>query len=174
MGRQRNPRIGDLPLMEDFRMEAINMDARGLLDYWERVRAGLIDTIDGFSDDELDFKAFDRAYTVRQLILHIAHEEYGEVQYGLTGRLSQFPPPFPEEDYPTLASLRTRLADTHDQTRGYLQSIDKRTLDGSFVAPWGAERPLIDFVVHVIEHEIHHRGELSLILGLLGKEGLDA
>ena len=27
---------------------------------------------------------------------------------------------------------------------------------------------------HVIEHEIHHRGELSLILGLLGREGLDA
>jgi uncharacterized damage-inducible protein DinB len=27
---------------------------------------------------------------------------------------------------------------------------------------------------HVVEHEIHHRGELSLILGLLGREGLDA
>jgi uncharacterized damage-inducible protein DinB len=26
---------------------------------------------------------------------------------------------------------------------------------------------------HVLEHEIHHRGELSLILGLLGREGLD-
>jgi uncharacterized damage-inducible protein DinB len=27
---------------------------------------------------------------------------------------------------------------------------------------------------HLIEHEIHHRGELSLILGLLGREGLNA
>jgi uncharacterized damage-inducible protein DinB len=26
---------------------------------------------------------------------------------------------------------------------------------------------------HVLEHEIHHRGELSLIHGLLGREGLD-
>ncbi len=26
---------------------------------------------------------------------------------------------------------------------------------------------------HVLEHEIHHRGELSLILGFLGKQGLD-
>jgi len=25
-----------------------------------------------------------------------------------------------------------------------------------------------------MEHEIHHRGELSLILGLFGREGLDA
>jgi len=27
---------------------------------------------------------------------------------------------------------------------------------------------------HTIEHEIHHRGELSLTLGLLGRAGLDA
>jgi uncharacterized damage-inducible protein DinB len=25
----------------------------------------------------------------------------------------------------------------------------------------------------VLEHEVHHRGELSLIHGLLGREGLD-
>jgi uncharacterized damage-inducible protein DinB len=29
-------------------------------------------------------------------------------------------------------------------------------------------------ILHVIEHEIHHRGELSLKLGLLDREGLDA
>jgi uncharacterized damage-inducible protein DinB len=29
-------------------------------------------------------------------------------------------------------------------------------------------------VWHVMEHEIHHRGELSLLLGMLGHEGLDA
>ncbi|MCE5207568.1 MAG: DinB family protein [Chloroflexi bacterium] len=27
---------------------------------------------------------------------------------------------------------------------------------------------------HTLEHEIHHRGELSLTLGLLGHKGLDA
>ena len=26
---------------------------------------------------------------------------------------------------------------------------------------------------HVLEHEIHHRGELSFILGTLGRTGLD-
>ena len=29
-------------------------------------------------------------------------------------------------------------------------------------------------IEHMIDHEIHHRGELSLILGLLGREGLNA
>jgi uncharacterized damage-inducible protein DinB len=41
-------------------------------------------------------------------------------------------------------------------------------------AQWGETYPLIDMIWHVMEHEIHHRGELSLILGLLGREGLDA
>ena len=31
-----------------------------------------------------------------------------------------------------------------------------------------------DMLWHVLEHEIHHRAELSLTLGLLGHEGLNA
>jgi uncharacterized damage-inducible protein DinB len=38
---------------------------------------------------------------------------------------------------------------------------------------WGEPIPLRWIIWHVLEHEVHHRGELSLILGLLGKEGLD-
>jgi uncharacterized damage-inducible protein DinB len=29
-------------------------------------------------------------------------------------------------------------------------------------------------ISHLLEHEIHHRSELSLILGMLGTDGLDA
>jgi uncharacterized damage-inducible protein DinB len=40
--------------------------------------------------------------------------------------------------------------------------------------PWGATYRLVEMVDHMIEHEVHHRGELSLILGILGREGFDA
>jgi uncharacterized damage-inducible protein DinB len=33
---------------------------------------------------------------------------------------------------------------------------------------------MLEMLGHILEHEIHHRGELSLILGLLGREGLNA
>jgi len=39
---------------------------------------------------------------------------------------------------------------------------------------WGQRARPIDMLWHVMEHEVHHRAELSLILGLLGREGLDA
>jgi uncharacterized damage-inducible protein DinB len=39
---------------------------------------------------------------------------------------------------------------------------------------WGEVARPIDTLWHLLEHELHHRGELSLMLGLLGRAGLDA
>jgi uncharacterized damage-inducible protein DinB len=33
---------------------------------------------------------------------------------------------------------------------------------------------MLGLLGHVLEHEVHHRAELSLILGMRGKQGLDA
>jgi uncharacterized damage-inducible protein DinB len=52
--------------------------------------------------------------------------------------------------------------------------MDERELGRRIELPWGGHTSLGWVVWHVLEHEIHHRGELSLILGLLGREGLDA
>jgi len=38
---------------------------------------------------------------------------------------------------------------------------------------WGAQVSLGWIVWHVLEHEIHHRGEVFLMLGLLGIEAPD-
>jgi len=35
--------------------------------------------------------------------------------------------------------------------------------DQPIVVPWGESIPLFWIVWHVVEHEIHHRGELSLL-----------
>ncbi len=52
------------------------------------------------------------------------------------------------------------------------RNLTARTL--TVETPWGAKSRRIELLWHVIEHEIHHRGELSLMLGMLGREGLDA
>jgi uncharacterized damage-inducible protein DinB len=38
--------------------------------------------------------------------------------------------------------------------------------------PWDGNGSLAWIIWHVLEHEIHHRGELSLILGIMGRKGL--
>jgi uncharacterized damage-inducible protein DinB len=150
------------------------MDREKVIQIWDRLRRGLLDTIEKFNKEDLDFIPFEGSYSVREIFLHIAQEEYGEIQYGLTRKLDEFPAQFPVEEYTTTESLVTMLTKVHKETVDYLRSLDNEMLAGVLEAQWGERKPLIDFILHVMEHEIHHRGELSLILGLLGRAGLDA
>ena len=42
--------------------------------HWGTVRAGLVETIAKFRDDELDLRPYAGAWSVRELMLHIAQE----------------------------------------------------------------------------------------------------
>jgi uncharacterized damage-inducible protein DinB len=150
------------------------LTASRLLESWTRVRAGLITTIEKFQERDLDFVPFPGSFSVRQIILHIAQEEYGEVQYGITRTIGAFPPAYEDAEYPTVASLQGLLDQVHDQTLLFLDGISDSDLERNVEAGWGGSYPLADMLGHVIEHEVHHRGELSLIHGLLGRDGLDA
>jgi uncharacterized damage-inducible protein DinB len=145
-----------------------------LLRWWDRVRSGLIETIDKFHDADLDFAPFRGAFSVRELVLHIAQEEFGEVQFGIARQIGEFPPPYPVESYPTVAAAKALLADVHESTTRFMGVVTDSQLAAEIEAGWGGTYLLEDMILHVIEHEIHHRGELSLILGLLGRQGLDA
>ncbi|MGC1377809.1 MAG: DinB family protein [Anaerolineales bacterium] len=142
--------------------------------HWAGVRAGLIETLDKFRDEELDFKPFPASWSVRQLMLHIAQEENGELNYGITQTLAGFPPDYDPQDYATVASIRALLASVHSSTLAYLETLTEADLNRVIVTPWGPSYPLIEMLGHILDHEIHHRAELSLILGMLGREGLNA
>ena len=51
--------------------------------------------------------------------------------------------------------------------------LEEPDLDRLIEAPWGKQIILGWIIWHELEHETHHRGELSLILGIVGHEGLD-
>jgi uncharacterized damage-inducible protein DinB len=144
------------------------------LDYWIRVRSGLVATIEKFAHEELDFRPFEKAYSVGETILHIAHEEEIEVLFGLARLRPALPPAPPLLKSATTASLEEALASIHWETETYLRSLPDAGLQEETELAWGGRQRRIDVVLHVLEHEIHHRGELSLMLGLLGRRGLDA
>jgi uncharacterized damage-inducible protein DinB len=145
-----------------------------LIQFWDQVRRGLLTTLNKFSDEELDFAAFEGGYSVKETLLHIAQEELGEIHYGITGTLSEFPPAYEKDAYPTSASITALLEAVHSDTLSILESFDDEDLFQQVELGWGGTQPMIDLIWHLMEHEIHHRGELSLMLGLLGREGLDA
>jgi len=150
------------------------MTVNELIARWEGVRAGLLATIERFSAQELDYVAVQSGYSVTQLILHIAHEEEGEIRYGVTRELTEWPPEFAPSQYPSLEALIRVLTEVHQRTESYLRTLRDADLEREVETPWGKSYTLSAMFWHVLEHEIHHRGELSLVLGLLGHEGLNA
>jgi uncharacterized damage-inducible protein DinB len=141
---------------------------------WAQVRSGLLATFDKFSDDELSFRPAANGYSVGETLLHIANEEDGEVRFGITRELSEFPQGFDAQQYRDKSALIAVLGEVHNHTLTYLHGLNDDDLAAMVETPWGATNRRVELLWHVIEHEIHHRGELSLMLGLLGREGLDA
>lgn len=150
------------------------MDKDYLTSHWGSVRDGLHTVLDKFIEDDLDFRPFPGAMSVRELILHIAHEEYGEFHLGIVQDIPAFPAADPPQEYPSLVEIKARLDSAHSETIAYVHALDPAELDRVVVTPWGQSARQIELLGHILEHEIHHRGELSLILGLLGRTGLDA
>ncbi len=143
-----------------------------LFSHWEQVREGLLLTIDKFDDSELVFSPFKNSWPVGQIALHIAdcedHWIHGVVKHEINSRI-----PCKITDYPTKSDIMEILNRTHKKTISFLNSLDEKDLAATYCTPDQETFSLYWIIWHVIEHEIHHRGELSLIHGLLGREGLD-
>jgi uncharacterized damage-inducible protein DinB len=76
-------------------------------------------------------------------------------------------------DHPTKPAIKDVLRGTRKKTIAFLDSLDECDLDTVYKTPEGQAFTLRWIIWHVLEHEIHHRGELSLALGLLGRKGLN-
>jgi uncharacterized damage-inducible protein DinB len=150
------------------------MNASMWLDYWDRVRQGTLATVDLFLEDELGFAPVAGGYTVRELALHIAHEEEIELLHGLARTSPDLPEPYPPANFPTKLAIVRQLDGVHARTVEFLRGQTDESFLAETELAWGEQLRPIDVVLHLIEHETHHRGELSLVLGLLGRRGFDA
>lgn len=149
------------------------MIPRDFFSHWEQIRTGLIEIINQFHESDLDYKPHSTSWPVGKIALHIASAEEGWFRYAVKRKLKNWPEDFRLANYPDKESIIKKLAEVHKKTETYLDSLKEADLGNIITTPWEAEIPLMWIIWHVIEHEIHHRGELSLILGIIGKEGLD-
>lgn len=141
--------------------------------HWNEIRSDLGETIRKFGETDLVLEPFPGSWTVGQIMLHIADAEDGWMRYVVTGELEEWPEPYKLENYPDIPAILGLLKEVHQRTLTYLAGLSEEDLDLIITAPWGGKFTLLWILWHMIEHEIHHRGELSLILGTLGKEGLE-
>jgi uncharacterized damage-inducible protein DinB len=143
------------------------------IDKWAQVRDGLLATIDKFADEELLFRTPD-GRSAAEVMLHIAHEEAIEIGYGVTRARPALPDGYNAGDYATRQSIVAVLSGVHEPTLVYLRTANDADLLAAIELPWNQRSRPLDMLWHVLEHEVHHRAELSFVLGMLGREGLDA
>ncbi len=143
-----------------------------MFSHWEQVRNDLLKTINKFTEEELTFVPYDGSWIIGQIMLHIADCEDNWL-HGVVRR--EFEPWifYEFEFYPNKALILEQLYKAHSRTVKFLETLDENNLDDKYAIPNGEEFTLRWIIWHVLEHEIHHRGELSMALGLLGREGLD-
>lgn len=139
--------------------------------HWEELRAGLLAVLGKFDDAELAYRPFETSWSVGQIMLHIANAEEGWFRFVVKQELGEWPADYGLEAYPTVEAIKALLTEVHGRTSAYLATLDFAELERPVEAFWGETLSLGWVIWHVLEHEIHHRGELSLILGLLGREG---
>jgi len=141
--------------------------------HWKQIRAGFLATTDQFQEEELYYKPYEGAWSVGEILLHIANAEQGWFRYAVTGEFDEWPSGHTLENYPTFESIQSLLKEVHDWTEATITGLSTENYQEVIELPWD-EKTHLDWIIwHVLEHEIHHRGELSLILGLLGRDGLD-
>jgi uncharacterized damage-inducible protein DinB len=148
------------------------MNAADLFSHWEAVRVGLHQALDGLTQEQLAFVPREGLWSLGTVACHIANAEDGWFRYVAAREVDEWPS-IDQTRYCTVASIKALLNEVHGYTMACLQTIDVVDLDRTITAPWGAELTLRFIIWHVLEHEIHHRGEIYLMLGLMGIEGPD-
>lgn len=149
------------------------MKPKDIFSHWDQIRTELIATIESFDNQELIYTPYSGSWSVGKIMLHIADAEDGWLRYVISRELDEWPDHYTLDNYSDKQSILQTLEEVHTRTIAYLETLEEENLAMQIHTPWNKKLPLLWIIWHVIEHEIHHRGELSLILGTLGREGLD-
>lgn len=136
------------------------------IDYYKKVRERTLRLIEVVPPEHLDFSYKPGKFTIADQIRHIAAIErymYGET---ISGRKSAY------------QGCGKELADGYEPVMAFFHEMNRQTLEiisglsdedlnRKCLTPPGNEITIWKWLRAMIEHEIHHRGELYIYLNLL-------
>lgn len=146
------------------------MNAAQYFDHWHKVWRDLMRGISLLKDEHLDFvpsEAYGRS--VGDILRHLISVEQGWIHYVIRREVEDWPQ-VKAADFNTIEDLRAELRRVHKQTFDYLSTVPVEDFNRIVQVP-GDGTPKLGWILwHVLEQQIHHRGELFLCLSLLGVE----
>lgn len=136
-------------------------------DYWSRIHRRTRRVIGCIPHEHFDWTYREGKFTFADLIRHLAALERHMFVENVCGRPSGYPGHGRElADGPdaVLAYYDT----SHEASRLLIEALPDHRLKERCTTPGGAELAVWKWLRAMVEHEVHHRGQIYLYLGLLG------
>ena len=136
------------------------------LDYYEKIRQRTLKVIQSIPPDKMDWTYQEGKFTFADLIRHIASIE--RYMYGENVQLkpSRYPGHGKElaDGYENVLAYLDR---THKESMAIFASLSDEDLRKKCTTPGGAEITVWKWLRAMVEHEIHHRGQLYIYLSMI-------
>jgi uncharacterized damage-inducible protein DinB len=138
-----------------------------LCSYFEKVRARTKRVADCVPPDRLEWTWAPGKFTLGDILRHLAGIERDMYAENALGRPSRYSG-CGRELADGLEAVRAYVDRCHDESMAIFRSLSDADLERLCETPAGAKLPVGKWLRLMIEHEIHHRGQLYMALGILG------
>ncbi len=137
------------------------------LEYFERVRQRTLRVVDCIPFQEFEWTYREGKFTLADLIRHLAATERYMFAENACGRPSRYPGHGKElADGPE--EVLAYFDEMHRQSMKILSALTPQDLRKKCRAPSGMPITVWKWLRAMLEHEVHHRGQIYLYLSLLG------
>ena len=137
--------------------------------YFDRVRERTMRVIACIPPDKIEWTYKPGKYTLGDILRHLAGTERWMFTENAQQRPSRYPGHGRElaDGYDATLAYMRRL---HDEAMPILRTLTDADLEKRCMTPGGAELRVGKWMRLMTEHEIHHRGQIYVYLGILGIE----
>jgi uncharacterized damage-inducible protein DinB len=144
-------------------------DLERMYDYHYWANQGLIGVVSQLTTEQFTQSVAGSYGSIRNTLVHVLSAEWGWLdRCGGPKRGERLR----AEDYPTVASLVRAWTWVEAQFRGFLSGLtdDDLSRDVEFAIGGGPSQsiPVGDLLQHAAVHAVHHRGQVAMLLRMLG------
>ncbi|HEX8143375.1 MAG TPA: DinB family protein [Pyrinomonadaceae bacterium] len=136
------------------------------LEYYERIRERTLRVIKCIPPEKIDWTYREGRFTFADMIRHLAAIERYMYAENVQLRPSLYPGHGRElaDGYDPVLAFMNRM---HAEAMEIFRSLGDEDLQKRCVTPGGASITIWKWLRAMIEHEVHHRGQIYLYLGML-------
>ena len=142
-------------------------DVGAFLSYWERVRGRTNRVIDLIPAERLEWTYQAGKFTLGDLVRHLAGIERYMYAENAQGRPSRYPG-HGRELADGVPAVRAYLDRLHVEAMDLFRALTPEDLEKKCVPPGGTPISIGKWLRAMVEHEVHHRGQIYVYLGMLG------